>query len=57
MARANQKDIAIEDIIVSENIVNIGDKIAQGIFVKYLTVDSEKEIENERKGGIGSTLK
>ena len=27
MARANQKDIAIEDIIVSENIVNIGDKI------------------------------
>lgn len=38
-------------------VVNIGDKIAQGIFVKYLTVDSEKEIENERKGGIGSTLK
>ena len=27
MARANQKDIAIEDIIVSENIVNIGDTI------------------------------
>ena len=27
MARANQKDIVIEDIIVSENIVNIGDTI------------------------------
>ena len=27
MGRANQKDISIEDIIVSENIVNIGDTI------------------------------
>lgn len=36
-------------------IVNIGDKIAQGVFIKYLTVDSEDEITNERVGGLGST--
>jgi len=35
--------------------VNIGDRIAQGVFMKYLTVDGEEKIENERKGGIGST--
>lgn len=38
-------------------VVNIGDKIAQGIFMKYLTVDDEEEIDGERKGGIGSTGK
>ena len=38
-------------------IVNIGDRIAQGVFMKYLTVDGEEEIKNERKGGIGSTNK
>ena len=32
-----------------------GEKICQGIFVKYLTVDDEKNIENERVSGIGST--
>ena len=37
--------------------VNIGDKIAQGIFMKYLTVDDEDIIDNERNGGIGSTGK
>ena len=37
--------------------INIGDRIAQGIFVKYLTVDDEEEIQSKRKGGIGSTGK
>ena len=37
--------------------VKIGDRIAQGVFMKYLTVDDEEEIKNERKGGIGSTNK
>lgn len=32
-----------------------GDKIIQGIFVKYLTVNNEEQIKNERKSGIGST--
>lgn len=37
--------------------VKIGDRIAQGVFMKYLTVDDEEEIINERTGGIGSTNK
>ena len=37
--------------------VKVGDRIAQGIFMKYLTVDNEEMIENKRKGGIGSTNK
>jgi dUTP pyrophosphatase len=37
--------------------VKIGDKIAQGVFMKYLTVDDEKEIKGKRKGGFGSTGK
>lgn len=36
-------------------IIKKGDKILQGIFVKYLTVDNEKNIENVRTSGIGST--
>ena len=34
-----------------------GDKIGQGVFLKYLTVDDEPEIKNERVGGFGSTVK
>ena len=37
--------------------VKIGDKIGQGVFMKYLTVDNEEEINNERNGGLGSTGK
>ena len=35
--------------------VNVNDRIAQGVFMKYLTVDDEEEIKEERNGGIGST--
>lgn len=38
-------------------VVKIGDKICQGIFVKFLTVDNEEDIEAERTGGLGSTGK
>ena len=31
------------------------DRFVQGIFVKYLKVDNEDEIANDRHGGIGST--
>jgi len=41
----------------SDYEVKVGDKIAQCIFVKYLTVDDEEEIVKKRKGGIGSTGK
>lgn len=37
--------------------VKIGDRIAQGVFMKYLTVDNEEEIKEERIGGFGSTDK
>ncbi len=33
------------------------DKIVQGIFTKFLTIDNEEEIKNNRIGGIGSTTK
>lgn len=38
-------------------IVKKGDKICQGIFTKYLTVDNEENIEKERTSGFGSTDK
>ena len=37
--------------------INIGDRVAQGIFIKYYTTVDEDEIINERKGGFGSTDK
>ena len=37
--------------------IKIGDAIAQGLFIKYYTVDEEVAIKNVRKGGIGSTSK
>ena len=37
--------------------VKIGDRIAQGVFMKYRTVDDEEEVKTKRKGGLGSTNK
>lgn len=38
-------------------VVHVGDKIGQGIFTKFLTVDNEETITSERVGGFGSTVK
>lgn len=38
-------------------VIKKGDRICQGIFTKFLTVDNEENIENERIGGLGSTEK
>lgn len=38
-------------------VIKAGDKIGQGIFLKFLTVDEEQEILTTRKGGFGSTVK
>jgi dUTP pyrophosphatase len=38
-------------------IVNKGDRIVQGLFIKFLTVDDENVIAEKRTGGIGSTNK
>lgn len=35
--------------------IKTGDKIGQGFFINYLTVDDEEEITAIRKGGFGST--
>lgn len=37
--------------------INVGDRIAQGIFLKYLTIEDEEEIIKNREGGFGSTGK
>lgn len=36
-------------------VIKKGDKIGQGVFTYFLTVDNEEEITNVRKGGFGST--
>ena len=38
-------------------VIKKGDAFCQGIFTKFLTVNNEEEIINERTGGIGSTSK
>lgn len=37
--------------------INKGDRIGQGVFKKFLTIDNEQEITDVRKGGFGSTNK
>lgn len=49
--------IKLQNEGTSDFIVKKGDKICQGIFTKFLTVDDEKEIKNIRISGIGSTNK
>lgn len=38
-----------------DRIIHKGERIAEGIFMPYLTIDNEKPIVNERKGNFGST--
>jgi dUTP pyrophosphatase len=35
--------------------IKIGDRVAQGIFIKYFTVTDEEDVTEERRGGFGST--
>lgn len=44
------KNASSEAIEIKES-----ERIAQGIFMKYLVVDNEKEVKVKRLGGIGST--
>lgn len=46
------RNLGIEDMHIKK-----GDKVGQGIFTKFLTVDNEDEINTTREGGIGSTNK
>lgn len=38
-------------------IIEAGDRIIQGIFIKYLTVDNDEPLSSTRIGGIGSSGK
>ena len=46
--------IFLKNISDESQIINIGNKIGQGLFVKYLTVDNDNT-QKIRKGGFGST--
>lgn len=35
--------------------INVNDKVIQGVFVNYTTVDNEKTVDSVRTGGFGST--
>lgn len=43
-------NVSNEDVAIKK-----GEAIGQGVFQKFLKVDDEEEIQNERKGGFGST--
>ncbi len=47
--------IRLENHGDKDYVVNVGDKICQGIFMNFLIVDDENEIKNTRTGGLGST--
>lgn len=47
--------IAIQNEGTKTLTLKVGDRFAQGIFMKYLTTDDEEDINTNRKGGIGST--
>lgn len=49
--------ICLKNVGVGNIIVKVNDRIAQGIFQKYLTIDDEEVIEQLRSGGVGSTDK
>lgn len=49
--------IKLENQGDKDYIVSKGDKICQGIFINFLTVDNEEKIEKIRTNGIGSTGK
>lgn len=47
--------IKIQNEGENDIILEKGSRIVQGIFIKYLILDQEKEIKVQRIGGIGST--
>lgn len=54
---SNDGNIGIALYNTTEKIVRIekGERIIQGIFMKYLTVDNDMVLHQERIGGIGSS--
>ena len=54
---SNDGNIGIALYNTTEKIVRIekGERIIQGVFMKYLTVDNDTVLHQERIGGIGSS--
>lgn len=54
---SNEGEICFAFMNTTTDIVTIkaGEKLGQGVFVEYLTICNEGNIENERSGGFGST--
>lgn len=47
--------IALHNFSRKPVLIRKGEKIAQCLFVEFLTADNEETVETERTGGIGST--
>jgi dUTP pyrophosphatase len=47
--------VAIRSFRDNDMIINKGERIAQGVFLKYLSVDNDIPSSKERIGGIGSS--
>ena len=47
--------IFLKNISDKELTIEVGDKIAQGIFIKYLITDDDEPLSQTREGGFGST--
>lgn len=47
--------IALQNHSNDDYIFNKGDRLVQGVFQKYLIVESDEELIDIRKGGLGST--
>lgn len=55
----NEGDIILflQNHSLNDYYFNKGDRLAQGIFQKYLVTDDDKTLDNTRDGGLGSTNK
>lgn len=53
----NEGNITIALTNIGSNIetFNKGERVMQGVFVKYLITDDDKPLSSNRKGGIGSS--
>jgi dUTP pyrophosphatase len=49
--------IALQNEGTTDWVVNKGDRVVQGIFVKYLLTDDDSGAASNRQGGLGSTNK
>lgn len=47
--------IVLKNMSNSPVIIEAGDRIAQGVFMKYLSADEDVVVNTERTGGFGST--